>query len=212
MPNKLRTAHADERGVTLVELIFTLMIFSIVGAVFTSVLYAVQTNVARQQVRTVANDQARLAIEQMDREIRSGSVLYDPSVEPAGDCGGHACAPNFSLRVYTQANATTRTPPNQCVQWVVDDGNLYRRAWAAGSPTSLDGWRTVAEHVVNRDPSVGVPAFAMDPTPGSKVLGIVLLVNPNLGSTDAPRNLRIETSIAVRNKGAGDPCTPAPST
>ena len=194
---------------TLVELMISVALMSVVATIFTTVLWSVQQGVATQQLRSQANDQSRAAIQQLDREIRSGNMLYDPAFEAAGACAGYNCAPGYSLRVYTQANATTRIPPNQCVHYVLDEGKLLRRAWAPGSGTTIDGWRVIAEDIVNRD--LSVPAFAMDPTPGGKVVGITLMVNPALGQADAPTTTRVETSIAIRNSATGNPCSPMPA-
>lgn len=207
---RLRAIDRDQRGMTLVELMVTVALMAVVATIFTSVLLSIQESVIRQQARSEINDQARLALEQMDREIRSGNVLYDPAAEPNATCAGKDCDPFFSLRVYTQANAPTRTPPQQCVQWVIDGRQLFRRAWDVGAASSLSGWRMVAEGIVNREPSVNVPAFTL-PSSGSKVLDIKLMLNSRFGSANAPRTVPMETSIAIRNEGTGDPCTPIPS-
>lgn len=210
---RMRVAHREERGMTLVELMVSVALMMIVATIFTTVLLAMQRAVIRQQARSEMNDQARLAMEQMDREIRSGNVLYAPEEEAlSAACGGKTCERGYTLRVYTQSNAPTRVPPIQCVQWVVDGQGLWRRAWASGAATSLDGWRLVAEHVVNQDVPTPVAAFSMDPTPGDKVLNITMLLNSRLGASDAPRTVRMNTSIAIRNTGTGDPCSPIPST
>ena len=198
---------------TLAELMVSISLMLVVGVIFTTVLFVLQRAVIKQQARSEMNDQARLAVEQMDREVRSGEVLYDPAAETAGVCGGKDCQPSYSLRVYTQANAPTRTPPQQCVQWVIDDQQLFRRAWAIGAGQSLSGWRMVADGVVNRDVApTPVPAFSIDPTPGGRVLDITLMLNSRLGEQGAPRTIRMNTSIAIRNTGSGDPCSPIPAT
>lgn len=212
LANRLRVVDRDQRGMTLTELMVSVAMMVIVATIFTTVLLSIQQAVVRQQARSEINDQARLAIEQMDREIRSGSVLYDPAAEASETCAGKSCAPSYSLRVYTQANAPTRTPPQQCVQWVIDGRQLFRRAWGAGDTTSLSGWRMVADGVVNRDLVPAVPAFAMDPTPGSKVLNITLMLNSRFGAQGAPPSVLMNTSIAIRNTGTGDPCSPIPTT
>ena len=209
---RLRRAADAQEGMTLIELAVSMAIMALAATIFISVLWSVQTGVARQQQRSISNDQARLGIQQMDREIRSGNMLYSPTEAfPAPTCGGYACVPGFSVRVYTQANAPTRTPPLQCVQWVIQDRNLLRRAWEPGGTTSLGGWRVVAESIVNRDLPTQVPAFSIDPTSGGRVLDVTLMVNSNLDGQDPPPTTRINTSIAIRNQGSGDPCSPVPS-
>lgn len=191
-------------------MVVAVMLMAIAAAIYLGALTSVYTGVNRQQRRSEINDEARLAIEQIDREVRSGNILFDPTESFAAPaCGGYACVSNFSVRVYTQANATTRTPPQQCVQYLINGTNLLRRAWAPGGGSSLAGWQIIATDIVNRNVSPQVPAFVRDP--GNRVLDVTLLVNNRFGQADAPRTVRIESSIAIRNYGTGDPCSPIPS-
>lgn len=205
--SRMRCAARNERGMTLVELMVSIALMTIVATIFTTVLFNIQQAVVRQQARSEMNDAARLAIEQMDREIRSGSHLF--TSDAAATCGGKSCAPGYAVRVYTQANLPTRGEAH-CVQWVVDGQKLFRRAWTAGATSSLAGWRMIAEGVVNREASVTVPAFTQ--ASGSSVLNISLMLNSRFGEPDAPRTIPMKTSIAIRNTGTGDPCSPIPAT
>jgi hypothetical protein len=144
-----------------------------------------QTTVNRSTPERVSStDQSRLALEELDKEIRSGNVLYDPAncpPPPVDPSGGPTCDPaegitgNMTLLIYTQTNANSRNPGNECVQWRISavsaDGlsQLQRRAWSVNWQNDgiLYGWRIVADNVVNRQPPDGssaVPAFTLDPT------------------------------------------------
>jgi prepilin-type N-terminal cleavage/methylation domain-containing protein len=68
----------DERGITLVEVLIATAILGIVMLVFTSTLSSMQQAVVAEDVRTRLNDQARLALADLDRQVRSGNLLYDP--------------------------------------------------------------------------------------------------------------------------------------
>ncbi len=218
---KIRAAGEREDGMTIAELAVAMLLLVIASTVYLGTMTSVYTGVNRQQRRSEINDQARVAVEQFDREVRSGNFIadangnyrYNPATEAfaAPACGGYACESGFSVRVYTQANATTRTPPVQCVQYLVTGQRLLRRAWAPGAATSLNGWQTIATDIVNKDVSPSVPVFSMDGSSGTRVLAITLLVNNRFGQADAPRTVRIESSIAMRNFSAGDPCTPIPA-
>ncbi|MDP8957350.1 MAG: hypothetical protein M3N24_10415 [Actinomycetota bacterium] len=208
----MEAVSSNEDGISVVEMVVAIMLLVMAAAIYLNMLTSVYVGVNVQQRRSEINDEARAAIAQIDREVRSGSILYPPTESFfAPTCGGYACVPNFSVRVYTQANATTRTPPQQCVQWLIEGRKLLRRSWAPGGASSLGGWRVVAQDIVNRDLSPPVPAFAVDPTPGGRVLEVTLLVNNRFGQAGAPRTVRIDSSIAIRNSGSGDPCTPIPS-
>ena len=210
----MRGLLRDEGGYTVVELIIVLFMMSIVVLVFTGVFENVNEGVARQRERSRANDEARLAIEELDREIRSGNVLYDPASEDPA---------NFGFRIYSQANATTRTGSTYsdatgatCVQWLInDDEQLVRRFWKPGDPTLVSDWRVKAEHVVNRVLSPTVPAFALDPDPvrASRTVVVTLMLDADTTET-VSRPVRIQTSFTGRNSTLGFPvttCDPAPA-
>jgi Flp pilus assembly protein TadG len=195
----------DERGVTAIELVIATALMMLVVGAFMAVLYPVQMNIARQGNRSTNNDQARLAMEDLDREIRSAVVLYNPASEPAPTVA------NYGLRIYTQSNAPTRNGGNPtCVQWRISSRNLLKRTWISGNPGGTAGWRTVAENVVNQDASV--PAFVLDtaPTSGGRIVNVTLLVNAKYGDP-AFRNVRLAASHAIRNQSVSDPCTPVPA-
>jgi type II secretory pathway pseudopilin PulG len=203
MFDRIRKASRDERGYSLTELTIVVAMLVLVTGTFLTVMETVNRAVIRQEDRSTNNDQARLAVEQLDREIRSGNVLYDPADEDEA---------NYSLRIYTQANAPTRTPSFQCVQWDIQEGSLLRRSWPPGEPENVSDWRLIAENVVNEDE--GEPAFRLDPAAdkGGRTVDIVLLINSTPG--DPTNNtVRIETSLTGRNTSFGFPedvCDPVP--
>jgi prepilin-type N-terminal cleavage/methylation domain-containing protein len=94
----------DERGMTLVELVVAMMILSIVMLVMTTTLSSIQRAVVEEDVRTRLNDQARLAVQSIDRLVRSGNILYDPVNESGNDPYG--AATGYMFRIYTQAEQT----------------------------------------------------------------------------------------------------------
>jgi prepilin-type N-terminal cleavage/methylation domain-containing protein len=200
--------HRSQSGMSLVELTISITIIGLVSAIFLSVMASVQTDFERQADRSQDNDEARLAVEHLDREIRSGNVLYDPSLETDPPNGIY---PGMSLRIYTQTNADRRNPGNRCVQWRVTGGELQRRDWATTwrSDSNISNWRVVAQNIVNQpnppDPPT-VPAFALDPDPikGGRIIVVTILVNENPRSGQP---VRIEHSLTGRNTQYGYPNT-----
>lgn len=194
----------SEEGMSLTEVLVATFIFGIVSLVFTSTLAAVQRGVMRQDTLSRTNDQARLALEQLDREIRSGNVLYDPATETD---------PNYMLRVYTQTNVPTRGSFS-CVLWQIDDdGQLMTRRWTPASPETATGWRVVATGIVNRE--LGVPAFELDPDPlkGDRTLNVDLRVNENY-ENEPNATVEVTESLTGRNTSYGYPvsvCSTTPT-
>jgi Tfp pilus assembly protein PilW len=193
-----------EDGTTVVEVTVAMAILGIVLAVFLGIQVVVQDNIVIQQRRSTNNDQARQALFSLDREIRSGNLVYDPAMESV---------PYYGLVVYTQANATTRTPPNQCVEWRIDTTKkLVQRRWDPTNPAGASLFTPVAENIVNREGNV--PAFtltsAATSTGTSTVVDIVLLANAR-GTSGATETVRIASSVTARNAAPGTSCSLRPT-
>ena len=200
-----------EDGITLVELLVAMSIMRIAMVIFSTVLVSMQRTVVATDRISRANDQARLAIEHLDKELRSGNVISDPAGAISGYTGG---APAYQrLLVYTQANATIRGGA-VCELWQITSTNeLQARTWRPGVDTWLTSWRTVAEHIVNR--STGTNAFALtgDVLKGNRTLNIHLMVNPDY--SNAPSStIELEASLTGRNTSYNYPtsiCQTLPS-
>jgi prepilin-type N-terminal cleavage/methylation domain-containing protein len=211
----------SDRGITLVELLVSMMVMSIALVVFLSTLVSIQNAATAQDRRSQNNDQGRLAIEAIDREIRSANVIYDPSSESPA---------YYRLRLYTQTNSTTRSPsPGYlCSQWQITTSNeLQTRTWPALKPTLATPWRTVATGIVNRNITSPVQAFGADSdsskggtgnsaqsqTGLSRTVNVVLMVNNYLTSTPTA-TVRLEVAVTGRNAAYGFPtnvCSVDPS-
>lgn len=185
-----------ERGITLAELLIAMSILGTVMLIFGTTLASVQGAVVREDTLSRANDSARLAVQSLDREIRSGNVLYDPSTETL---------PYYAVRVYTQSNAPTRAG-YVCSIWQVNDQQeLINRQWDPADPngTATD-WRVVATGVVNR--VLGEYAFQLDTDPmkGSRTVNITIAVNTDY--THYPsQTVRIHAALTGRNTSYGYP-------
>ncbi len=184
-----------ERGMTLVELVVAMSMLSVVLLIFTSVLASVQRTVVVNQSLSQANDQARLALQQLDRELRSGNVITDP----ANAIAGFSDAPAYQrLLIYTQVDLPTRGQA-ECELWkITSSRELQVRRWIPGAATWTTAWRTVAEDVVNRE--TGQHAFEMnaDELKGERTVDIVLQVNPVFDDTPT-RTIELRASLTGRN-------------
>lgn len=184
-----------DEGMTLVELVVAMSMLGVVLLIFTSVLASVQRTMVVNQRYSEANDEARLALQQLDRELRSGNVITDPADAISGFTGAPA---NQRLLIYTQANLPTRGQA-LCELWkVTTDHDLQVRRWVPGSTSWTTSWVTVADAVVNR--STGVNAFTMnsDPLKGERTVDVRLQVNPDYdGNPD--RTIEVRSSLTGRN-------------
>ena len=200
---------AREEGFTLSELLVAMMVLSLALAMFFTTLASVQKSVVETDIRTRSNTQARLAMQTLDHEVRSGSVLYDPAT---------SSDPSYRFKIYTQTNATTRatvspvaTPGYTCRLWrITSDGQMQTRWWepAQTDPNvSASEWRTVATGIVNKQVSPAVPAFVIDPDPnkGGRTLNVVLLVNEDMNGDVSTGTVKIQSALTGRNTSYGFP-------
>jgi hypothetical protein len=195
-----------------------------------TITYSILTSVQHQTTDTIALSdnvgQARLALQQIDRQVRSGNVLYSPANEASDQTNGTAGCYGFTIapstvgnagncmRVYTQANGD-----NRCVQWRVSGGDLATRSWPPDWQVSggVTGWRTVARNIVNTDDvnsATQPPAFLLQGATssyGTRLVDIVFQVK----STDQNgQPVTVQTALSGRNTQYGyDPsvCTPVPA-
>ena len=210
-----RACRRDDDGVTLVELLISMAIFSLIIAMTYSVLITIQRQTKDTTARADTVADARLALQQIDRQVRSGNVLYSPANETGTTgCTATTVAPSLTanagncMRIYTQANGDQR-----CVQWQVTGGVLRSRSW---SPTwTTDGlvtdWGVVAHNTVNTSTE---PPFILQggsTAYGSRLVDIELRVNAP-GSKGLP--VDVTSSLSGRNTAYGyDPgiCSPVPT-
>jgi type II secretory pathway pseudopilin PulG len=198
---RIRELRTNEDGLTLSELLVAMMVLSLALGVFFTTLASVQKSVAETDIRTRSNTQARLALQTLDHEVRSGNVLYDPAT---------SSDPHFRFKIYTQANASTRqpSPGYTCRLWRINDDNeLQTRWWPPLLPGDATDWRTVATGIVNKAVSVPVNAFELDPDPnkGGRTVNVVLLVNEDLRGDLSSGTVRVQGALTGRNTSYGFP-------
>jgi prepilin-type N-terminal cleavage/methylation domain-containing protein len=211
-----RLRRRPEAGFTLIEMVITVSILSLVLIIVTSVLFSVQSSFSRETIRSDTNDQARLAVQQLDREVRSGNLLYNPypaaPLPPWASDPANGIYPGMSLLIYTQTNATTQTPGNRCVQWRIMNQQLQSRDWSTEWRTDdiVDPWRVIATGIQNQVVNPQVSAFTLDPdtNKGGRTMVVTLLVNTNTTSNTTNGNTEsFQLSVTGRNTSYGYPST-----
>lgn len=196
-----RNLNAED-GFTLGEMVVATAILSIVLLVFTTTLATIQRSVGEQQVRSINNDNVRLALENLDRLVRSGNVLIDPSVVNT-DCKSTGSAYQCLL-AYSQANGTTALPA-RCIQWRVEGTTLETRWWEPGDKaTTTTAWREVATGIQNLQTTPVTETFRLDPDPmkQGRSVEVLFIVGTGNGGVDGPL-ARVEASLTARNTSYG---------
>ncbi len=172
---------------TVVELAVTMAVLSAVVVILVGILDVVQRGVVKAGSRSRNLDEARVAVRQIDRQIRSGNVLYTP------EDGG------MSLRIYTQANGVQK-----CVQWRVLGRQLRWRSWTTTWVVdgNVSAWKVAADDVANAA-SPAVPLFALDtsqPEFGQRVMKVAIVTR---NSERAGEPVRVDLSVTGRNTHYG---------
>lgn len=201
---------------TLVELLVAMSIFSLCMTIVFGAVITVVRKSDDVQKSADASSALRIAIEQIDRQVRSGNVLFSPALEPAA---GNSCTGNAAnntgtcMRVFTQANG-----PEKCVQWQVladpaipSTSILRSRSWTLDWQASgnVSAWSTVARGLAL------VPGTSPFTLEGASTPYKERLLDVHLEAYDARRktNIVIESSMAGRNTTYGynaGQCTPVP--
>jgi type II secretory pathway component PulJ len=113
-----------ESGVTLVEVVVTVALLSIVGAVFLPIMATAARSVRPMQVESQSIDGLRNALASIGREMRSADCVTAP-VANAG--------PSNQLRFTTDANNTTYE-----VTYTATAGQLLRQVTGESSVTLVE--------------------------------------------------------------------------
>lgn len=214
MRERLRRIRQRDEGLTLVELLVTTVVLGLAMAVVTSAVIGIQTYTRDVQGSSDASFQVRQAAAQIDRQVRSGNVLYSPANETEpGTCTPDGAFAGTCMRVYTQANGAER-----CVQWqVLPDPDsvgtqlLRSRSWAPTWQTDNDftGWATQARGLTL---SPGRAPFTLE---GAVTASSSRFLSVHFEAVDPRRDapVVITSSVSGRNTNYGYDgglCSPAP--
>lgn len=213
-----RAAAAEERegGFTLIELLITMVIFGMAMGLVTNAVTKVQTYARDAQGSADANSELRLALADIDKQVRSGNVLYSPANEVApSSCTASGTDAGTCMRVYTQANGLER-----CVQWqvIADAANpgkalLRSRSWSTAWQTDgqYTAWATKARNLV---PTPSAAPFSLQ---GAATASSSRFLQVRFEAIDPRRkgSTVLTSALAGRNTNYGYDaglCSPAPPT
>ena len=208
----MRESARPDSGMTLVELLVSMIVFSVAIAMIMTAVIAVMGVTKEAQGASDAIFSTRQALATIDRQVRSGNVLFSPADEVAyvSTCQDMGTNKGSCMRIFTQSNGSEK-----CVQWqMAADGTgtyqLQMRSWETTWQTggAVTGWGVVA-----RGLTMAAAPFELDVGPGNIYGERLLKVHLVARNTESGRDVAIDASISGRNTSygyTGSQCTPVP--
>lgn len=183
-------------GFTLVEMIVSIGLFTVVLFIATSAFLTVVNADRKSRATRIATDNLNLALEDMQRKIRTGSSYYcgpggESSLTAIRDCSGY---PGDSVISFTEQDGVTRTTYSL--------GLLT----SPGTPKSVYRYRSAGIPIPVTAPEISISDlkfFVQGSTPGDPIQPYVVIVidgaiintaNPALGAS-----FKIQTTVTQRN-------------
>lgn len=187
------------RGITLLEVLITLTIVAVTGAILLSAMQAIAVNSAKNSAINLAHQQARQSINRVVEEIRESAsipLLLDADLNPLPGNHGPAAGVSYQVivagpyRVFNNANATS---PNIRVFRESDKGseNDQTKDWDELIKKNAVGLRLI------------VPAFQIEKD-------IVSVQGHSGNQTSTVHDVRLNDRLGVNiTCNQGDPVYPA---
>ena len=211
---RLRHTTPDS-GTTLTELLVAMIVFGIAMAMIMTAAIAVQKVTKDSEAAADAVFQTRQALATIDKQVRSGNVLFSPADEVTyvSSCEDLGSNQGSCMRIYTQANGSQK-----CVQWqVFPDGSTYVlrvRSWTPDWQTvgGVSAW-SVAARGLAQPTSTSAP-FTLDTDPAGKYGQRLLRVHLVAVNAKSGKDVALDASISGRNTTygyTGNECVPVPA-
>jgi hypothetical protein len=196
----------NDRGVILAELAVVILVSGIVAVLAARFVISFSMNAGAATATAGRVDSVRLALDGLERQVRSADVLYIEA--PDGTCAAYGSGGNC-VRVATEADGTTSCVQYQLIPDTTGDGSYrlrtrtYSPNWSSGGVVGV--WRQVANALA--PPTSASPPFslAQQSGGGSQVL-TVQFAAPAATQGSAP--IQLMATFTPRNAlyGASTAC------
>lgn len=201
----VRVRQPRDQGLTVVELLVSASLFLVAFGMFSGSLYASQRLQRQSSEFSRANDQIQVALQSIDRQIRSGFVVGTASLAGA----------DAAVIIYSQATGAPR-----CFAWAFADedaggksgeASLFTASWAASasrpafSLAGANGWVKMASGLWNWKVSPQVEPFTAQVQAVGllKTLDVSFLVNTTLEGR-ARATAAVKSTYTSRNLERSD--------
>jgi type II secretory pathway component PulJ len=190
-PDKERRRAKGDEGVTLMELLVSMTLMTVFGALFTSAILLINKSTNKTQSVTISTASLNQAFLTLDKTVRYAAAITTPAQSTGtGDW-------------YIEMQVTN-TGAQQCTQFRLDitSGQLQSRSWSVvnSAASGLTSWRPLASGFTNGNAaatSTDRPFTLTAPTGSVQFpkLGITLVAKS--GTTDATTSRSAVTFAAV---------------
>ncbi len=210
-------AGREDTGTSLVEMLVSMVLFATAMGLIMGAAVQVQRMTKDSEGAAAATQQTRQALAMIERQVRSGNVLFSPADEALhiSTCEDLGPRQGSCMRIFTQSNGDEK-----CVQWQLaptagaTTHELRMRSWEPTWQTTggVSDWTVVAHGL--RGPAAGSAPFTLDVGPagvyGERLLRVHLVaVNPQSG-----KDVSLDASVSGRNTTygyTGGECLPVPA-
>lgn len=185
----------DDSGVTMVELLVSMGIFTMVLVVALAATVTMSNQAVTTQVVGDTSSQLRTVYQRLDKEVRYAEAINPPAVS------------NGDIYVEYLVPSTATKGDELCVQWryVTGSKQLQRRTWTPGSDADLSGWSTMVTDLRNDLGQTDQQPFAMHYAglqTDSKVYvhqGLDVYLDAGLGSARESAGSQLDVYLVARN-------------
>ncbi len=153
-----RPSRREDEGFSIIELLVSIMLFSVVISVFIGATNSMFSSLRKQQGVADAADGNRRAFLLLEKQVRYASAINTPGLGTDG-------------KYYVEWQAPNSAAQQTCVQWRLDPSlsKLQWRTWViTGGSVTAPAWTTVATGVVN-DVNATTKPFALRSTTSAGV-------------------------------------------
>lgn len=191
--NRLRAQRAEsEEGLTLIELVVSMMIFTIVLGIYFSALMSMSRTTVEAQDTVDAADNLRATFNALDHQVRYATSINRPGTGPSG-----------AWYVEFEATDLPDNQPALCYQWRFDpaaESTAYR-LWTQDGVSSAGDWHTVSWDIQAAD---GLDPFEFSPA-GGTILKQTMTVNFQVVGARTGEVAAQSTTFVARNSSYQSP-------
>jgi len=189
-----RRQDQDDAGLTIIELVVAMSIFTIVLGIYFSALISMSHTTVRAQDSVDASDALRATFNTLDHQVRYATSINRPVKGASG-----------SWYVEFEATNLPDAEKPMCYQWRLNPATnvLSTRTWREDGTSVVTAWRGVSWDVKSGNVVSGVAMSPFEFTPvGGSILRQSLTVSLKVDGAPSEQLAAQKTTFIARNSSA----------